>query len=137
MHMDIHPFTHWPDGTPRNNESRFAALPPDVQNALLGVVDAVADVSKAGDLKAAQSFIVEAQRLDNLPQSARVLLRSLNSVGSAVFIEEHSKRLVWARAEGFTGLDAFLAAIGHPDAGKPREDPADPDPSGESELTPT
>lgn len=121
-------------------DEQFAELPEHTKGALIGIMDAVGNAGRNGDLKDVDRFLRQLERLDGLPAPAKAILAKTASLVGGVVLDEHVARVQWARAEGFTGFNAFLAAIGHPEAIQDTE-ASDADPAslegvaGEDETT--
>ena len=67
--------------------------------------------------------------LEQLPSVARPLVKRTKAVVTAVGLEAHRKRVAWARAEGYTGMDADRRAGLHRRRPQPlrRETPGEED----------
>ncbi|MFC7488791.1 hypothetical protein [Knoellia pratensis] len=95
-------------------EQQFAVLPEHLQGALIGLLDAVSNAGRLGQLADANRFLRQVARLESMPEPAKALIMATSSVATSVVLDQHSAKLEWARSEGFTGFDAFLGSQGPP-----------------------
>jgi hypothetical protein len=102
-------------------DDQFAALPDRVKASLIRVVDVAAESLRAGELGTASRFL-DVARQANIPPEAPPLLAALAGVANALSLEEHARQLAWAEAEGFTGIEGFVVALGRGPFGCERSD---------------
>lgn len=93
-------------------DEQFAMMPEQLKGALIGLMDAVSDAGRQGALKDSEALLKNLSGLEAVPAASQAILSKTRGVATVVLLQEHMARVAWARAEGFTGFDAFLVAIG-------------------------
>ena len=91
-------------------DEQFAALPDRVKGTLFGLLDAAAEVTRAGKLGEAGA-VLEAAQASEIPESAKLMVGATEALLTALSLELHGKRLQWAADEGFESTEGFLAAL--------------------------
>lgn len=91
-------------------DEQFAALPERLKVAMFRTLDVATELLERGDLPVADATFGELQHIA-IPGPAKAMAKAAQGLLGELAHDEHRKRLAWARAEGFTGVEGLVAAL--------------------------